>query len=96
MMAQCAKHVYYQLPNELTHVNLLLDAIKYKDPGLNASIKVEKHDKGPSGKMNKFEDAAAYLTPWDHIVKKTTSIGNVVRLKILIHLEEEYKSQQPE
>ena len=26
-----------------------------------------KEDKGPTGKMNKFEDAAAYLTPWDPV-----------------------------
>ena len=53
MMTQCDEHVNYQLPNKLTRVNLLLGAIEWKDPGLNAAISMVKRNKGPTGKINK-------------------------------------------
>ena len=59
MKTQCSEHVYCQLPNELTCVNLLLNDIEFKDLGLNAAILMVKGDTGPTRKMNKFEDAAA-------------------------------------
>ena len=69
MMTQYAEDVDYQIPNKLTCVNFLLGAIEFKYFGLNAAIGMVKGDKGPTGKMNKFKDAAAYLTPWDHVAK---------------------------
>ena len=72
-MTQYADHVGYQLTNELTRVNLLPDATKFKDTILNAGISMVKGDKGPTWKMNKFEDAAAYLTPWDPVAKKSNN-----------------------
>ena len=67
MVTQCVDNVDHQILNELTHVNLLLNAIECKDTGLNAAISMLKGDKGPTGKMNKFKYYAAYLTPWDPI-----------------------------
>ena len=64
MMHQCDEHVYYQLPKKLTYVNFLIDAIKCNDHGINSAIAMVKGDKRPTAKMIKFEDAAAYLTPW--------------------------------
>ena len=58
MMTQCTKHVDYQLPNKSTCANFLLDAIKFKDPGLNAAIEMEKGDKGPTRKMNKLKKSS--------------------------------------
>ena len=58
MKNQCAKHVDYQLTNELTRENFLLNAIKCKDPGLNSAIEMEKGYKGPNRMMNKFKDAS--------------------------------------
>ena len=51
-------------------MNFLLYAIKCEYPGLNSSISMAKGEKGPTGKMNKFEYSAAYLTPWDPVSKK--------------------------
>ena len=69
MMTQCAKHVDYQLTNELTRENFLLDAIKCKDSGLNVGIAMVKGDKGPTRNMNKFKYSSAYLTPWYPVAK---------------------------
>ena len=32
-----------------------------------------KGDKGPTGEMNKFKDAAAYLTPQDPVAKNSNT-----------------------
>ena len=59
MMAHCVNHVDYKLPNELTHVKFLPDAIKCKYHGLNEAITMLKGNKGPTVNMNKFEDEVA-------------------------------------
>ena len=56
MMTQFSDHVDDQLSNKYTRMNFLLDAIKCKDPGLNAAISIVKVDKGPTRNMNKSED----------------------------------------
>ena len=42
----------------------MLDAIKCKDTYLNVAIAMVKGDKGPTGKMNKIEDAATGSWFW--------------------------------
>ena len=37
-MQQCAEHIAYQLPNELTRVGYLLEGIQCSDPGLQAAM----------------------------------------------------------
>ena len=69
LTTQCSEDVDYQLPNKLTCVIFLLDYIEYKDTGLNEAIAMVKENKGQTGKINKYEDAAAYLTPWEHVAK---------------------------
>ena len=64
IITQCAKHVDYQIPQKLTGVNFLIDDIECKYSVLNVAIVMVKFDKGPTGKVNKSEDAAAYFTPW--------------------------------
>ena len=56
-MNQCDEHVDYQVTNELTYADFLINDIKCKDPGLNADIAMVKGYRSPTGKMNKFEDA---------------------------------------
>ena len=63
MTTQCYEHVYYQLPNELTRVIYLLNAIECKDPGLNVAIATVKGDKETTLKMKKFKDSVAHLSP---------------------------------
>ena len=64
-MTQCEEQVDYQLPKELTRVNLLLDTTKCKDPGLKTDIVIVKGKKGPNVKTNKSEDTKSYITPWE-------------------------------
>ena len=72
-MQACAQHVDFQLPNEHTRVNYLLDAIDNSDPELQATMAAIKSDKAPDGKMHNFEDTAAYLLPSDPVAKRRTS-----------------------
>ena len=67
MMTQCDNHADYQIPNELAPVGFLINYIKCKYPGLNSDTLMVKGYTGLTGKMNKFEDAAAYLTPWEPV-----------------------------
>ena len=46
-MCQCAEHVDYQLPNELTRVKYLLEAIDNLDPALQAELALVRADEGP-------------------------------------------------
>jgi hypothetical protein len=69
-MQQCAEHVSFQLPNELTRVGYLLDAIETSDAGLQAAMAQITTDDGPNGKRNNFEAAASYLLPYDPVAKK--------------------------
>ena len=74
-MQQCAEYVSFQLPNELTRVKYLLDAIDNSNAELQAAIAMIRQDDGDDGKMNNFEAAVAYLIPRDPVSKKRVS-GN--------------------
>ena len=69
-MQQCSEHVSFQLPNELTRVKYLLDAIDNSNAELQAAIAMIRQDDEADGKMNNFEAAAAYLIPCDPVAKK--------------------------
>ena len=69
-MTQCAEHVDFQLPNELTRVTYLLDAIEHGDAELQAAMALVRNDTGPNGKMNDFEATAAFLLPKDPVSRK--------------------------
>ena len=68
-LSQCAEHVPYQLPNELSRVTHLLDNIECLDPPLQAAMAFVRND---TGKMNDFEATAAYILPYDPVAKKRT------------------------
>ena len=69
-MQACTQHVPYQLPNELTRVRYLLDAIENDDAGLQAAMAGVEQDTGAGGMRSDFEKAAAHLLPKDPVVKK--------------------------
>jgi len=66
-MCQCAEHVQYQLPNEITRVKYLLEGIDNSDPTLQAALALVRADDGPNGKMHDFESATAFLLPSDPV-----------------------------
>jgi hypothetical protein len=72
-MSQCADHVDFQLPNELTRVTYLLDAIENNDAPLQAAMALCRNDTGPGGKMSNFEDTASFLLPHDPVTNKRTA-----------------------
>ena len=72
-MTQCAEHVEYQFPNELTRVTYLLDAIENNDAPLQAVMALCRNDQDPGGKMNNFEATAAFLLPYDPVATKRSS-----------------------
>ena len=72
-MTQCAEHVDYQFPNELTRVTYLLDAIENNDTPLQAAMALCRNDQDPGGKMNDFEATAAFLLPHDPVDTKIAS-----------------------
>ena len=69
-MKQCAEHIAYQLPNELTRVGYLLEGIQCPDPGLQAAMASVQTDNGAYGMRSDFERAAAHLLPYDPVVRK--------------------------
>jgi hypothetical protein len=71
-LSQCAEHVPYQLPNELSRVTYLLDSIECMDPPLQAAMALVRNDSGPSGKMNDFEATASFILPHDPVARKRT------------------------
>jgi len=75
-MEQCAEHVTFQLPNQFTRVGYLLDGIQCSDAGLQAAMAfVRNDDRAPNGKMHNFEATAAYLLPYDPVMKKRATQG---------------------
>jgi hypothetical protein len=72
-MQHCADHDAFQLPNKLTRVTYLLDAIQCNDAPLQAAIALVRNDTEPGGKMNDFEATASYLLPHDPVSKKRTA-----------------------
>ena len=69
-LSQCAEHVPYQLPNELSRVTYLLDNIESMDPPLQAAMALVRNDNGPTGKMHDFEATASFILPHDPVAKK--------------------------
>ena len=69
-LSQCALHVDFQLPNQLTRVTSLLDAIECDYAPLQAAMALIRNDTGPDGKMNDFENAATSLLPHDPVLKR--------------------------
>jgi hypothetical protein len=69
-MQECARHVDFQLPNDLTRVDHLLRAIKCNDFALNTAKAIIEKDYGPGGMMHDFEQAASYLVQYDPVAKK--------------------------
>ena len=69
-MQQCAEHIAYQLPNELTRVGYLLEGIQCPDPGLQAAMVSMRTDDGADGMRSDFERAAAHLLPYDPVARK--------------------------
>ena len=74
-MTQCAEHVPFQLPNALSRVNYLLDAIECNDHALQAAMALVRNDDGPTGKMNDFEKTASFLLPNCPVSKKRNQNG---------------------
>ena len=74
-MQACSQHVQFQLPNELTRVRNLLDAIENDDAGLQAAMASIEQDAGPGGMRGNFELAAAHLLPKDPVTKKRLQAG---------------------
>ena len=70
MMQECAVHVPYQLPNQFTRVTHLLDNIQCDYAPLQAAMALVRNDRGPTGKMNNFEDTASFIIPHDPVSKK--------------------------
>ena len=74
-MIRCAEHVPYQLPNERTRVMHLLNGIKSSDAELLSALAVIKSDDGPGGRIERFEDTAAYLIRFDPVSSKRRRSG---------------------
>ena len=72
-MQASADHVQYQLPNEHSRVEFLLEAIQCSDPGLQAAMASIKTDNGLEGMRNNFEATAAHLLSYDPVAKKRSS-----------------------
>ena len=70
---QCAEHMTYQLPNELTRVGYLLEGIQCSDPGWQAAMVSVWTDDGANGMMSDFERAAAHLLPYNPVTRKRTA-----------------------
>ena len=78
-MQRCAEHVPYQVPNERTRVMHLLNGIKSSDAELLSAIAVIKSDDEPGGRIERFEDTAAFLIQFDPVTKKRQKSGTIGR-----------------
>ena len=72
-MQQCAEHIAYELPNELTRVGYLLEGIQCSDPGLQAAMASVRMDDGVNGMRSDFGKAVAHLLPYDPVARKGTA-----------------------
>jgi hypothetical protein len=70
-LTQCADHVNYQLPNEISRVTYLLDGLESMHPPLQASMALVRND--VNGKMNDFEATASFLMPHDPVANRRTT-----------------------
>ena len=69
-MSACAEHVQYQLPNKLSRIGFLIDAIQCANTGLQAAMASVKMDNDPNGLWSNFERAVSHLLPYDPVAKK--------------------------
>lgn len=65
---QCAEHITHTVPSDRQRVTYMLDGIKCQDATLMAAIANVRAD--DAGKMNNFEEAAAYIIPSDPVSAK--------------------------
>ena len=72
-MQQCSEHFMFQFPNEQTRVTYLLDGISCNDVPLQASLDLVCNDTALTGKMNNFEDTAAFILPHNPMARRRTS-----------------------
>jgi hypothetical protein len=72
-MGQCATHVNYQLPNEISRVTYLLAGIECMHPSLQAAMALVRSDQDDDGKMNDFEATASFMLPHDPVANKRSS-----------------------
>ena len=63
-------------------MDFFLNNIDCKDPVLNAAIIILKGDKGPTGEINKFGFAAAYLTPLEPVTNNCNNNRKCVEAEI--------------
>ncbi len=75
-LSQCAEHVPYELPNEVSRVTYLLDNIESMDPPLQAAMALVQNGNSPSGKMNDFEATASFILPHHPVAKKRLQASN--------------------
>ena len=61
------------MPNELTRVTNILDAIENNYAPLQAVMDLCRNDQDPGGKMNDFEATAAFLLTHDPVATKRYS-----------------------
>ena len=66
-MEQCADHVDFQLSNETTRINYLLDAIECSDAPLQAKM---THYKNDQAHIISFDSTAAPIISYDPLAKK--------------------------
>ena len=69
-MQQCAEHIAYQLPNELTRVGYLLEGIQCSDPGLEVAMASMQTDDGANRMRSDFERAVVHLLPYNPVARK--------------------------
>jgi hypothetical protein len=72
-LSQCASHVNYQLPNEISRVTYLLNGLECMHPPLQASMALVRNDQAVCGKMNDFESTASFLLPHDPVANRRTN-----------------------
>ena len=99
MMQECANHVPFQLPNEFTRVTHLLDNIQCDDASLQAAMALVRNDRAVApvpGKMNNFEDAAAFIIPHDPVAKKRRATQKRNQVTVASADAEENKRQKSE
>ena len=98
-MQECANHVPFQLPNEFTRVTHLLDNIQCDDASLQAAMALVRNDRAVApvpGKMNNFEDAAAFIIPHDPVAKKRRATQKRNQVTVASADAEENKRQKSE
>ena len=72
MMKEFAHHVPYQVPKVFTRVTHLLDYTQCRNASLQAAMELFRNNKGTvlnPGKANHFENAVAFILPYDPVAR---------------------------